>query len=212
MNTPGCAWLSCVNISNATSVQQRLPPKYTMLGAGLANVSMILNTVCQSVSGATGESTIIPDGLANVVIWHNVCNFESHLGLNVATGQLPTINEVSMIQQTVDSHIHYKHSPDEVAQLAKAVVPMRDSILAVSAPWERAKMKMILRGDYFRRADALHMKNMLLRAVKHSRANLSDYFVILRQQILKDSQDLEDSAKEYWREFSKESAQKIPTP
>jgi hypothetical protein len=173
---------------------------------------MISRTVYQSVSGATGESTITRDGRANLVTSHNVCSFESHHGLNVVIGQLPTINEVSMIQQTVDSHIHYKHSPLEVARLAKAVVPLRDSILAVSAPWERAKVRMILRGDYFRRSDALHMKNMLLRAVKHSRANLADYFVVMRQQILKDSQELEDSAKEYWREFSKESAQRIPTP
>jgi hypothetical protein len=115
-----------------------------------------------------------------------------------------------MLQTTVLSHIHYQHSLDEVDELAQAIIPLHDNIVAVSSNNERQKMRRILRGDYFRRADALAVRNMLLRAAKHARAHLADYFPLMRQDILQSAQTLEDAARRYWVRFRREADEVLP--
>lgn len=107
-----------------------------------------------------------------------------------------------MLSHNVDAHVHFKHSEDEVAALAKAIVPLHDNIVAVSSPNERGNMRRILNGNYFRRRDAQGMHRMLIRAAKHSRANLQDYFPMMRSTILEQAQELEDAATAYWARFN----------
>lgn len=116
-----------------------------------------------------------------------------------------------MISHNVDAHVHFKHSEEEVAALNQAVVPLHDNIVAVSSPNERGNMRRILNCNYFRRRDAAAMHKMLIRAVKHSRANLQDYFPMMRAQILEQAQALEDAVTEYWREFNVGLTETEPT-
>jgi hypothetical protein len=116
-----------------------------------------------------------------------------------------------MIQSVTDAHIHYRHSEEEVAQLAKAVVPLHDAIVAVSSPAQRGKLTTILRGNYFRRGDIVVTRAMLLRAVKYARAHLGDYFPVMRQQLLEDAQALEDALVAYWTQFAEEAHESVPT-
>jgi hypothetical protein len=116
-----------------------------------------------------------------------------------------------MIQSTLEAHVHYRHSQSEVEELAKAIVPLHDNIVAVSSGNERGNMRRILNCQYFRRKDATGMRAMLIRAVKHSRANLQDYFPIMRETILKQAQELDDAITAYWTNFAKEATETTPT-
>jgi hypothetical protein len=116
-----------------------------------------------------------------------------------------------MIRSSVDAHVHFKHSSEEVAALADAIVPLHDNILAVSSPYERGMMRKILNGHYFRQRDADRMRDMLIRAVKHSRANLQDYFPIMRASVLAQAQELEDAVTEYWADFIAAAIEAQPT-
>jgi hypothetical protein len=116
-----------------------------------------------------------------------------------------------MYHSTVDAHVHYRHAYSEVQALNKAIIPLHDNILAVSTPSERGQMRRILRCDYFRYRDALNMRNMLIRAVKHARANLADYFPLMRGSILQNAQDLEDAVMAYAEEFSAGVTDTAPT-
>ena len=115
-----------------------------------------------------------------------------------------------MISNQVDSHIHYKHSASEVETLSKAILPLRDDIVSVSSGNERGNMRKILNGNYFRRKDALAMKNMLLRAAKHGKASLGDYFPMMRETRLGEIQALEDAVTGYWTEFCHAATEIVP--
>jgi hypothetical protein len=106
-----------------------------------------------------------------------------------------------MITTTMDSIIHYRHSPDEVAELAAAIEPMLTHIKAVGGYHARAAMKAILSGEFFRAKDAANVKSMLLRAVKHARAHLHEVFPVFQQEVLVQAQALEDAAVRYSRRF-----------
>ena len=88
---------------------------------------------------------------------------------------------------------------------------MAEYISRASQPVERQKMRHILRGEYFRRRDALGMKNMLLRACKFARSHLDEYFPTMRQEILFNSETLENATKEYWIRFEELVADTVPT-
>jgi glycogen synthase len=116
-----------------------------------------------------------------------------------------------MIRSSVDAHVHFKHTSEEVAALADAIVPLHDNILAVSTPYERGMMRKILNGHYFRQRDADRMRDMLIRAVKHSRANLADYFPMMRQGILEQALHLENTVNTYWADFIAATIEAQPT-
>jgi hypothetical protein len=106
-----------------------------------------------------------------------------------------------MIKESVDSHIHFKHSPGEVERLSQAIIPMAEHIAAVGSPYERGTMRRILNGKYFRQRDAAMTHAMLIRASKYCRAHLADYFPLMREGLLAQSQELEEAANEYWHQF-----------
>jgi hypothetical protein len=72
-------------------------------------------------------------------------------------------------------------------------------------------MRRILNCNYFRRRDAVGMRAMLLRAVKHSRANLQDYFPVMRETILEQAQELEEAVTGYWTQFAQDAVEAAPT-
>jgi hypothetical protein len=116
-----------------------------------------------------------------------------------------------MITTGMDSHIHYRHERHEVARLAKAVEPMMDHIRAVATNGERASMHRILNGTYFRRWQALSVKRMLEKACKYARAHLEDYFPIVRESVMAQTEELENALVAYWANFEFAAAETLPT-
>jgi hypothetical protein len=117
-----------------------------------------------------------------------------------------------MVSTAIDAHIHYRHSPEEVSDLERAIVPMAEHLKAVANPQLRGRIRVILRGEYFREREARSMYQALLRAAKHARANLAEYFPTMRAEILINAQLLENAAHAYWESFRYAQALSLPTP
>jgi hypothetical protein len=107
-----------------------------------------------------------------------------------------------MISTNMESIIHYRHEPDEMADLALAVEPMMTHIKAVGSYQDRGALKAILGGEFFRAGTVSRVKSMLIRAVKHARANLHEVFPIMQQEVLLQAQALEDATVRYGRRFA----------
>lgn len=116
----------------------------------------------------------------------------------------------SMITHQMDAIIHYRHAPEEVIGLEMATVPMMDSIKRVSTWQTRASLRRIVNCEFFRAREATTVRNMLLRAVKHSRANLHEIFPMMQQDVLIQAQNLEDTTKRYWVNFQRLREESIP--
>jgi hypothetical protein len=116
-----------------------------------------------------------------------------------------------MRESDIHAHIHFQHAQNEVAGLNEAIIPMADSIRAVSTQGQRAKMRAILAGEYFRAMHARAMISMLLRAVKHARANLGEVFPTMRAFVLSDAQALEDAVTNYRATFEALKERTLPT-
>jgi hypothetical protein len=101
----------------------------------------------------------------------------------------------------IEATVFFKHQPDEVRALSRAIIPMADYIRAVSGHIERHRFKVILEGGYFRVNEARGMRTVFLRAANHARAHLEDYFPLMREQIVTDAETLEEAVADYWREF-----------
>jgi hypothetical protein len=116
-----------------------------------------------------------------------------------------------MRESDIHAIIHFQHSPNEVAGLNEAIIPMMDNIRAVASEHERTAMRRILAGNYFRAMHARAMTNMLGRAVKHARANLSEYFPPMRAGVLEHVQALEDAVTNYRVTFEALKEHTLPT-
>jgi hypothetical protein len=116
-----------------------------------------------------------------------------------------------MRDSDIHAHIHFQHEANEVAALNEAIAPMMEHIRAVARHGEPAAMRHILGGEYFRAMHARAMISMLLRATKHARANLSDYFPILRADVLVQAQALEDAVTNYRATFEALKERTLPT-
>jgi hypothetical protein len=112
----------------------------------------------------------------------------------------------------IDATVFYKHDPAEIAALSQATIPLADQIRDSSAHFERQSTRRILKGEYFRAGDAALMHRMLLRACKHARSHLTDYFPLMREGIIADVERLEEATKAYWNTFQKLASQSVPTP
>jgi hypothetical protein len=115
-----------------------------------------------------------------------------------------------MLSTKIDAHIFYKHAADEVAALNDAMIPMADHVKAVSNGFDRGKMNQILAGEYFRLKEAARMHLVLLRATRHARANLGDYFPYMRQAIMENAERLESATELYWAELTHMVDQVLP--
>ena len=116
-----------------------------------------------------------------------------------------------MLQTTIQAHVFYKHDPAEVAGLSAAIIPMADHIRAVATSGDRANMKKILSGGYFRFREAKKMRTLLMRASRHARASLSDYFPMLRESIMEGAERLEVSIDIYWDELTRMVDEVLPS-
>lgn len=116
-----------------------------------------------------------------------------------------------MVQTKIDAHVFYKHAAGEVAGLSAAMIPLGDHIKAVASGSERAKIHQILTGGYFRLKEADRMRCLLLRATRHARANLSDYFPMMRESIMDGAEQLEEAVAHYWRELKHIVDEVLPT-
>jgi hypothetical protein len=107
-----------------------------------------------------------------------------------------------MQQSEIQAHVHFRHNDArEVAELDQAAIPMTEYIASVSTHQQRWHMRTILSGQYFRAYQATEMVAMLLRAAKYAKLHLSDYFPLMRAQILDDALVLEQAALEYKDRF-----------
>jgi hypothetical protein len=116
-----------------------------------------------------------------------------------------------MRESDIHAHILFQHSSNEVAGLNEAIAPMMDNVRAVSTQAQRAKMRAILAGEYFRAMHARAMISMLLRAVKHARAHLGEIFPTMRDFVLTDAQALEDAVTNYRVTFEALKERTLPT-
>jgi hypothetical protein len=115
-----------------------------------------------------------------------------------------------MVISTIEAIIHFRHAPEEVAELNQAVIPMADHIRAVSSSEQRRTMKSILGGEYFRARQATRMVTMLLNAAKYAKMHLSDYFPLLHAEILDNALALEEAALSYRANFATLKNETIP--
>jgi hypothetical protein len=106
-----------------------------------------------------------------------------------------------MVVEKMDAVIHYRHAPEEIVDLELAIAPLMDSIRRVATKYQRASLKRILGCEFFRAREAATMRNMLIRAVKYSRASLNEYFPLMQQDVLLQAQALEDAVNAYWTNF-----------
>ena len=116
----------------------------------------------------------------------------------------------NMNADAVDSHILYRHTPEEVAALIGAAIPMAEFIKAVSKADELYKYKLVTTGKYFRVREARRVRDMLLRACKYARAQLGNYFPMMQAGILLNAQLLENATNEYWKMLQALRDESIP--
>lgn len=116
-----------------------------------------------------------------------------------------------MLTTSIQAVVFYKHDPDEVAGLTAALIPMADHLACVSTALERKSIRHILEGRYFRYHEAQRMRTLLLRATRHARANLSDYFPLMREGIMGSAERLEVAADLHWDAFKAQLEHARPT-
>lgn len=118
-----------------------------------------------------------------------------------------------MITSTnIDATVFYKHDPAEIRALSEATIPLAEHIRAAGAHFERQATRRIIGGEYFRAGHAATMRTMLLRACKHARTHLTDYFPLMREGIIADVERLEEATEAYWIKFQQLASQSVPTP
>jgi hypothetical protein len=115
-----------------------------------------------------------------------------------------------MVISTIEAIIHFRHAPEEVAELNQAIISMADHIRAVSSTEQRRTMMLILGGEYFRARQASRMVIMLLNAAKHAKMHLADYFPLLHAEILDNALALEEAALGYRANFAALKNETIP--
>jgi hypothetical protein len=113
---------------------------------------------------------------------------------------------------SIDATVFYKHDPAEIRALSEATIPLAEQIRAVGTHPERQAARRILGGEYFRAGQAAMMRLMLLRACKHARSHLTDYFPLMREGIIADAERLEEATVAYWIKFQQLASQSVPTP
>lgn len=116
-----------------------------------------------------------------------------------------------MLQTEIQAHIFYKHDPAEVAGLSAAMIPMADHLRAVYSGGDKAMVKRILGGEYFRFKEAKRMRMLLMRASRHARANLEQYFPLMRESVMEGAERLEVAVELYWDELTHMVEQVLPS-
>jgi hypothetical protein len=106
-----------------------------------------------------------------------------------------------VLQAVIKATVFYQHDPNEVAGLSAAMIPLADHLKAVYTGGDKAMVKRILDGGYFRFREAKRMRMLLQRASRHARANLDSYFPMMREGIMDGAERLEVATEIYWSEL-----------
>lgn len=115
-----------------------------------------------------------------------------------------------MVNLSIEATIFYRYSPSEVVRLAKAIEPLGENIRAVGSDVERQRLRAILQSNYFRRSDVTTVKNMLVRAAKHARGHMHEYFPQMRAGLIAQAETLEDAVREFHARFVSLASETIP--
>ena len=103
---------------------------------------------------------------------------------------------------SIKATVFYKHDPNETAGISQALVPLADHLKAVYTGGDKAMVKRILGGEYFRFREAKRMRTLFMRASRHARANLAEYFPLMREGIMEGAERLEVATEIYWDELT----------
>jgi hypothetical protein len=118
--------------------------------------------------------------------------------------------QLDMQTTRIEANIYYRHSPEEIARLSRATIPLGDHIRAVSSGWERGSLRAMLEGRDFRLFEATRTCNMLRRACRHARTNLDQYFELMRPGLIEAAEELEEAVEEYDRLFTELRLSSMP--
>jgi hypothetical protein len=118
--------------------------------------------------------------------------------------------ELDVDTTRIEATIYFRHSPTEIERLSKAVIPLGDHIRSVSSGWERGSLRAILEGRDFRLFECTRTCNMLRRACKHLRANLDQYFPLMRPDMMKAAEELEQAVEAYQQDFNQQRLATFP--
>jgi hypothetical protein len=108
----------------------------------------------------------------------------------------------------IDAHIFYRHAPEEIAALRRAIAPLADHIKGVGG---LSSCTPVMECRYFRFTQAAGLRTILLRAAKHARAHLDEYFPAMREDIIAQAEVLEQAVEDYWETFQRLQADSVPT-
>lgn len=130
------------------------------------------------------------------------CHAASLLGL-----QLQASN---MVHSPIEATVFYSHTEEEILELAEAIRPIFDHIRAVGSDVERARLRTILSCNHFRAHDVGIVIGLLLRAAKHARNHLAEYFPSMQEAIIAQAENLEDAVQRYSKRFVALQNETIP--
>jgi hypothetical protein len=169
---------------------------------------MIAAFGCHFASGVMTACTSMALGLAKrATCCKKTLRIETDFrNIDFSGGHMQLKPRLNMIKSAIDAIIYFRHSPEEVAELERALVPMAEHLKAVAWPPLRARIRAILRSEDFRYKEAQQMRDACLRASKHARANLAEFFPAMRSEVLINAQILENAANSYWEAFREAQA------
>jgi hypothetical protein len=110
----------------------------------------------------------------------------------------------------IEATIYYRHYLGEVARLKAAIIPLTDQ-LARCSPGAIAAVNRVLDRRHFRVRDSELMCTLLLKAANRTRANLDEYFPLMRDGLIAAAEELEDAVAEYQRHFAALRSASLPT-
>ena len=87
---------------------------------------------------------------------------------------------------------------------------MGEHIRAVGSETARERLSAIVCLRHFRARDVNVVKSMLLRAAKHARGHMSEYFPTMQDGLIAQAETLEDAAEQYAKRFRVLRAETVP--
>jgi hypothetical protein len=115
-----------------------------------------------------------------------------------------------IVQNTpIEATIYYRHSSGEVARLKAAIIPIADQLRRCS-PGAEAAVNKILDRRHFRVRDSQLMCALLLKAANQTRANLDEYFPLMRDGLIAAAEEMEDAVAEYQALFAELRSASVP--